>query len=240
MPLALLPRGDPGRVLRSASCPTHATLTSVFETAVLRRLLHAVRVGLDLRSRRSRLTQLPLSVAREHDIERLILPVSSAPIVAILPIFAAAPAHVDGRPYNGGIDVRGAHVFQVSGPPLAALAPLLNRQLGIKRLEFTATIERDTYERFLLKIAYAWLCSNLAWMESLRRMSSHRFWADRTTWGVGSAVMVKTISARMRCTRSVAAYSARRSFAESGSSPVSARRSMSSRSVAPLRLASTK
>jgi len=93
-------------------------------------------------------------VAREHDIERLILPICSVPTVAILPIFAAPPAHFDGRPYNGGIDVRGAHVFQVSGPPLGALAPLLNRQLGIKRLEFTATMERDTYERFLLKIAY--------------------------------------------------------------------------------------
>jgi hypothetical protein len=154
MPLARLPRGDPGRVLRSANCPTHATLTSVFETPVLRRFLHAVRVGLDLRSRRSRLTQLPLSVAREHDIERLILPVSGAPTVAILPIFAAPPAHVDGRPYNGRIEVRGAHVFQVSGPPLGARAQLLNRQLGIKRLEFTATLEGDTYERFLLKIAY--------------------------------------------------------------------------------------
>ena len=155
MPFGLLPRGEPGRVLGSASCLTHASLTSVFETTVLHRLLQAVRVGLDLRSRRRRLTELPLSVGREHDIERIILPASSAPAVAILPIFAAPPAHIDGRPYSGGIEVPGAHVFQVSGPPLGALAPLLNRQLGVRRLEFTATLERDTYERFLLKIAYS-------------------------------------------------------------------------------------
>jgi len=48
-------------------------------------------------------------------------------------------------------------ILQVSGPPVEDLA----KRLNTRTLQFTSTLERDTFERFLLKIAYCFAISEL-------------------------------------------------------------------------------
>lgn len=158
IPMGLLPSGEPGWVLRKASCQICSGVTSGFERAVLRRLWQPSRLGLGLRSYRKRKKErvYPLLVVRNSQPEKVMVPFCEYPATIQFLEFAP-PAYQDGRPYKGGIDVNGHVIAQVAGPPVEKVV----KKLGVKTLRFIATFERDTYERLLLKIAYGFAVARL-------------------------------------------------------------------------------
>lgn len=158
IPVGLLPHGEPGWVLRKASCQHCSKITSAFERAVLRGLWEPVRTGLHLRSYRKRkdAKTFSLTFVRDSKIQEVFMPIGEYPATMQLLEFAP-PAYLDGRPYKGGIDVTGHLIVQVAGPNLDEVV----RKLGAKSISFKATFENDTYERLLLKVAYGYAVARL-------------------------------------------------------------------------------
>lgn len=152
IPNGLLPIGIEPLLLRDASCRDCARITSGFETAVLRRLWLPARAGLRLRSyrKRQRPRSFPLTIKKDGQLQEVWLGTEEYPAVVIFPTFTK-PAYLDGRPYSGGIDVNGTVTIQVAGPPVPEVA----KKLGANTFEFKSTFEHATYERVLLKVAYA-------------------------------------------------------------------------------------
>ena len=76
VPLGLLPQGEPGLVLRNASCDACSAVTSSFERSVLQRLWQPARAGLGLRSyrKRSHPKTYPLTLVRDSGTEDVFLP----------------------------------------------------------------------------------------------------------------------------------------------------------------------
>ena len=158
IPLGLLPQGEPGLLLRNATCCSCAKLTSLFERSVLQRLWQPARAGLGLRSyrRRSRPKSYPLTIVRDSGAEDVFLPLDQYPATLQF-IEYPPPAFLEGRSHNHGIMVNASRLIQVAGPPLRELA----ERFSASSFQFKSDFEGLTYERLLLKIAYCFVIAEL-------------------------------------------------------------------------------
>jgi hypothetical protein len=150
VPYGLLPRACEPLVLKEASCPACAKVTSAFERSVLRNLWPAARAFFKLRSyrKRDKDVMLPLDITRDGKEERVMLRAAEFPVVINFLIFAP-PACFDGRPYERGIDVVGTAAVGY-GPKPQDVA----KALGASSFKHSVTFEKDTFQRLLLKIAF--------------------------------------------------------------------------------------
>jgi len=163
VPLGLLPEGEPGLVLRNASCSLCAEKTSLFERSVLRRLWQPARAGLGLRSyrKRSRLKSYPLTLASDNGVEDVLLPFDQFPATMQF-IEYPPPAILEGKSHKNGVLTNASRLIQVAGPPLSELA----KKFDVASIQFKSTFEGLTYERLLLKVAYCFTIAALGF-ESL-------------------------------------------------------------------------
>lgn len=156
--MGLLPSGEPGMVLRKASCNSCATITSAFERTVLRKLWQPIRAGLNLRSYRKKDVPrfYPVQIERNGIPEEVTLPLADFPAVTMFPTFKP-PGCLTGECLENGIGVNGNFTIQVAGPLLTDVA----LKLGASKISVTCTFERHTYERLLCKVAYCYAVTQL-------------------------------------------------------------------------------
>lgn len=158
VPFGLLPRTEPGIILRKASCRPCAAITSKVERAVLRELWQPIRAGLNLRSRRKgdALKLYPLVIEQDGREKEIFLPVDEFPVVMIFPTFAQ-PGCISGESLEDGINVNGTFTIQLAGPSLENVA----RKLQTTKVSVKATFRVLTYERLLCKVAYGFAIAKL-------------------------------------------------------------------------------
>jgi hypothetical protein len=158
IPMGLLPKNEPGLVLRDASCKDCRDITSGFERAVLRRLWLPARAGLGLRSYRKRNIPrvYPLTIVRNGRDENVLLPLGEYPATLQL-LEYEPPVHLTHKPYAAGINVNGNVLIQVAGPRLNEV--LMNH--GSLTAKISATFEGNTYERLVLKVAYGFAVATI-------------------------------------------------------------------------------
>lgn len=163
IPFGLLPEGEPGLVLRNASCRVCAEKTSRFERSVLRRLWQPARAGLGLRSyrKRSRSKSYPLTLVSDNGVEDVLLPLDQFPATMLF-IEYPPPAILEGKSHKNGVLTNASRLIQVAGPPLSELA----KKFDVASIQFKSTFEGLTYERLLLKVAYCFTIAALGF-ESL-------------------------------------------------------------------------
>lgn len=135
--------------LLEATCQNCAKITSAFERAVLRQSLIVSRTTLDLPTRRKqeRPKQFPLVITKEGKSETIQVPVDQHFGTMILPI-DEMPAHLTGKHYEKGVNVKGVLGVQVSGPHAKEIA----KRLDTKEISVTTTWHGNTFERMLAKI----------------------------------------------------------------------------------------
>jgi hypothetical protein len=114
------------------------------------------RAALNLPTRRKsrRPKKFPLAVTRDGHEEIIEVPVDEHLAAMMLPILEL-PAHLDGRPYEKGVDVKGTVLVQVGGPPVEKLSKIH----GTKTISVTATWHGNSFERMLAKIALGFTVS---------------------------------------------------------------------------------
>jgi hypothetical protein len=137
--------------LLEASCEKCAAITSAFEYDVLRGPLMVTRAALGLPTRRKNLRprKFPLAVTREGREEIIEVPLDEHLAALMMPKLEL-PAHLDGRPYRGGVDVNGTVCVQVSGPSIEELS----KMHGTKTISVTVAWKGNTFERMLAKIGF--------------------------------------------------------------------------------------
>jgi hypothetical protein len=153
VPLGLLPREEPGIVLKEASCPRCAVITSRFESVILRKLWRPIRAGLNLRSYRKSAVprEYPLQIERNGKSEVVTLPLEEFPAVAMFPTFKL-PGCISGDHIENGIGVNGNWTIQLCGPPAMEVAA----KLGATKISITHTFDGMAYEILLCKVAYCY------------------------------------------------------------------------------------
>lgn len=154
----VVPYGLSGEwVLRDASCPSCADVTSNVERDVLRNALLPLRAKLGLRTRRKRErpATLPL-VARcgdgpDAEHVTLHLPAAEHPGTVFFPRFPPAAALRPRASYGGGTDVLGSYLFYAERERLARL----RAELGAATFTARATFKPAAFARTVAKIGYA-------------------------------------------------------------------------------------
>ncbi len=138
-------------VLNDASCPECAKITGRFELDVLRNLYGEARIALNLRTRRrqKRRNLFPLRIVRNGVVETIQVPINEYLPFMALPKFKA-PASLDQRAYDKGIDIEGAFYIQVGGLPYPQLLELYQTN----SISIQVTYEPVAFARMLAKIAY--------------------------------------------------------------------------------------
>jgi hypothetical protein len=148
----IAPYGLNGRlVLLEASCDRCARITGALEGKILRDKFFAARAALGIRTRRprERLKPQPMLIERGESIQRIEVRWQDQWKVIRLPIFRL-PAHIDGRPYTGGIECSSMDVFELSerGEEIA-------KRHGANRV-LPPDCPVGDFARFIAKIAYGY------------------------------------------------------------------------------------
>jgi hypothetical protein len=137
--------------LLEASCGKCATITSRFETAILKTTFDAVRIALDFpsRNKKERPSQLPLSIERGGRQEVVYIPAEEYPAVIVMP-HLEPPGYLIGTE-DTDLRVTGSTGVQIGGPPIAEVGKKLSAQSISTSAGFDPV---DAFARLLAKIAY--------------------------------------------------------------------------------------
>jgi len=144
-------------VLQKASCPACEKVTSAFEGHVLGGPFRLARAGLKMHTGHGFPTTAPLLIDRgDGGYVSVEVPVKDYPVLVHFVEFLR-PAHLDTRPYAGGIDISGHRMIQVAGPDPKDVG----QRLGAKRMRWVATHESHSLPRLIAKIAYTILVADV-------------------------------------------------------------------------------
>jgi hypothetical protein len=144
-------------VLQDACCRACEKVTSAFEGHVLGGPFRLARAGLKMHTGHGFPTTASLLIDRgDGAYVSVDVPVKDYPVLVQFVEFSR-PAHLDTRPYTGGIDISGCRTIQVAGPDPKEVG----RRLGAKGMRWVATYERHYLPRLIAKIAYTFLVSDV-------------------------------------------------------------------------------
>lgn len=143
-------------ILREASCPKCAAITSAFEGSVLRGFLKEVRSALGFKTRRKKLQPKTFSLSVTRDGKEEVIEVTKEEFPAPLALLIyEPPAHLSGRPYEKGVNVTGVVLVQTAGPSIQSTL----EKRGASGLSTSLTWSGNQFERLLAKIAYGFSVS---------------------------------------------------------------------------------
>ena len=138
-------------VLLNASCKRCAKVTSSLETTLLKHQWFAARAALRTRTRRPKVRRKsrPMLIENDGEIHTVLAGWQDQWKVIQLPIFPA-PAHLDGRPYAGGIESTSMDQFELSekGEDIA-------KRHGADKV-LLPDYPVEVFARFVAKVAYGY------------------------------------------------------------------------------------
>ena len=140
--------------LLEASCKKHESITSAFETDVLRHAFGWVRTALNMRTRRreERPTALPFVARRGSQTFNIDVPVADYPAVATMPPFA--PPNPEA-PEGAGMTLTGeVWMKQLAGPNLRDVIARVIRDGGYDYVGLRLVYQPVEFARLLAKIGY--------------------------------------------------------------------------------------
>lgn len=145
-------------VLREASCPKCAAITSQFERNVLRGCLKEFRSALGFKTRRKKQQPKTFSLCVTRDGQKEVIEVTREEFPAPLGLLIyEPPACLSGRSYEKGVNVIGFAQIQTAGPSIQSIL----KQRGATELTVSQTWHGNEFERLLAKIAYGFSVSHV-------------------------------------------------------------------------------
>ena len=138
-------------VLLEASCGDCRDVTSALELKILRQEFFAARAAMRTKTRRpkERLEPQPIRIQKDGEIRTIKALWQDQWKVIRLPIFPL-PAHIDDRPYSGGISSHSMDIFE-----LGERADDVAKKHGAHRVVMP-DCPLEEFARFVAKIAYGY------------------------------------------------------------------------------------